>query len=178
MDRTMSGMNVSPRQSLESLVLSAQRGDPLAFEDLVKSTHLLLRKVALPLVPASAVEDVIQETYATAYQKLACLKSPPAFLTWLTRIALHICYDWRRRAENQRVDVGRKVSEGIAPEPLDVVSLRQALDTLNPADRNILILREYLELSYEEIGQILDLPSGSVKSRLFYARKRLKEVLV
>lgn len=172
----MARMTGTP-SSLDTLVVSAQRGDSAAFEELVRATHLLLRKVALPLVPASAVEDVMQETYTVAYQKLPCLKAPAAFRSWLTRIALHICYDWRRRTENQRVTGGYEGTEEAAPEPLDVLELRQALDTLNQADRNILILREYLEISYEEIGQILDLAEGSVKSRLFYARKRLREAL-
>ena len=73
---------------------------------------------------------------------------------------------------------GHDLPEGAqTSEPSDILALRQALDLLNSNDRNILILREYLEMSYGDISRILDLGEGSVKSRLFYARKRLKEIL-
>ena len=64
---------------------------------------------------------------------------------------------------------------GYFEEPVDVLVLRKALSKLKKKDRNILILREYLDASYDEIGDILDLPPGTVKSRLFYARKKLAE---
>ncbi len=158
-----------------ALVKQAQAGDAQAFEVLVERSHLRLRKVAISLVPAWAVEDVLQETYLTAYRKLACLREPDAFLSWLTRIALHNCHNWQR-SDSKLVRTSEDcLSEVVAPEALDVTELRQELATLSRNDRNILILREYLELSYEEIGEILDLSVGSVKSRLYYARKRFLE---
>lgn len=163
-------------EPLEILMTAAQKGDLHAFEAVVEQTHGGLRKVAITVVPTSQVEDVVQEAYLTAFQKLGCLRDPSAARAWLTRIVLNIAYDWARRSKHEPT-ARSEVPEAPAPEPLDLVILRDALNTLSRNDRNILILREYLEMSYDEIASVLELSEGSVKSRLFYARKRMREVL-
>ncbi len=162
---------------LDSYIRRAKQGDQSAFEELVNRTHLMLRKVALPLLPASAVDDVLQETYLLMYRKLHYLKRPEAFRSWLTRIALNVCYTWRRKLKPSE-ELEEESLPAVQPEePMDVVALRSALGQLKDKDRNIIILREYLEMSYEEIADALDLPEGTVRSRLFYARKKLKDLL-
>lgn len=164
-------------KELEAYVKEAQAGDHKAFEELVNRTHRLLRKVALPLLPASAVDDVLQETYILMYRKLHYLKRPEAFRAWITRIALNVCYNWRRKVAPVEELEPEAVAGAPDPEPLDVVAIRSALSELKDKDRNIIILREYLAMSYEEIAEALDLAEGTVRSRLFYARKKLKDLL-
>lgn len=158
-------------------VRRAQLGDQAAFEDLVNRSHRLLRKVALPLLPASCVEDVLQETYILMFRKLHYLQNPEAFLSWLTRIALNVCYNWQRRVRPTESLDSQELESQAQDEPLDVVAIRRTLSKLKEKDRNILILREYLDMSYEQIAEVLDLPEGTVRSRLFYARKKLKELI-
>ena len=171
----VASMNRSAEIDFEQLIRSAQEGNRSAFEELVAATHLMLRKLALPLVPSSVVEDVLQETYITMYKKIHYLKEPKAFRSWLSRIALNVCYDLLRKTPPSEPLSERPEQAGEFQEPVDVLSLRKALSKLKRKDRNILILREYLGASYEEIGDILDLAPGTVKSRLFYARKKLAE---
>ena len=90
-------MNRTVEIDFERLVVSAQQGDRPAFDELVAGTHLMLRKLALPLVPSSMVEDVLQESYITMFQKLHYLREPRAFRSWLSRIALNVCYELLRK---------------------------------------------------------------------------------
>ena len=168
-------MNRTVEIDFERLVVSAQQGDRPAFDELVAGTHLMLRKLALPLVPSSMVEDVLQESYITMFQKLHYLREPRAFRSWLSRIALNVCYELLRKPPPSEPLSEQPEQAGYFEEPVDVLVLRKALSKLKKKDRNILILREYLDASYDEIGDILDLPPGTVKSRLFYARKKLAE---
>lgn len=161
---------------LESLVKRAQRGDADALEEVISATFRLVRKLAAPLLPACAVDDAVQETYLIVVQKLHYLQNPAAFRSWLSRIALHVCYGWRRKSRPTE-----ELSEAHAVTDLaqsdQRLRLQSALNVLSKNDRDILILREYLGLSYEEIADVLVLPEGTVRSRLFNARKRLRELL-
>jgi RNA polymerase sigma-70 factor (ECF subfamily) len=171
----VTSLSSKSHSNLAAVVKAAQQGDRDSFEGLVERTHKMLRRLALPLLPASLVEDALQETYVLMFQKLHYLKDPSAFRSWLSRIALHACYDLLRKARPTE-SLSNQHEEAAQPdEPLDVVAIRSALAKLKKKDRNILILREYLDTSYDEIGEILDLAPGTVKSRLFYARKKMKE---
>ncbi len=162
---------------LEEYVRRAQAGDAMAMNELVATTYRLVRKIAAPLLPESAVDDAVQETYLLVIQKLHHLQHPGAFRGWLSRIALHVCYGQRRKArptEEIRDDFTVEDGAGRSQTRLD---LKAALEKLPQKDRDILILREYLGLSYDEMADALDLVEGTVRSRLFNARKKLKELL-
>ena len=158
---------------LADLVKAAQLGQQAAFDRMMDQTHLLVRKVAAPLVPPHAVDDMVQETYLTVLQKLHHLKTPAAFRGWLSRIALTTCYQWRRK-QKPTEQLGGQHEETASPQGSN---LKAALEALKQSDRDILILREYIGLSYEELADALHLTEGTVRSRLFYARKKLRELL-
>ena len=162
---------------LSTWVRRAQAGDSSAFETLVERTRGLVRKTAYPLLRDDQVEDVVQETYLIAYQKLHHLRDPQAFQGWLVRIALHVTYSVRKKtpllAEPDQ-HVSSPDSTLAATQRLD---LKSALSLLKEDDRNILILREMLQLSYDEISMALRLPVGTVRSRIHYGRKKLAELL-
>jgi RNA polymerase sigma-70 factor (ECF subfamily) len=158
---------------LAELVKAAQQGQQAAFDRMMDQTHLLVRKVANPLVPADVVDDMVQETYITVLQKLHHLKTPEAFRGWLSRIALTTCYQWRRK--RKPTEEFREHHEDIAPN--QGPDLKSALEALKQTDRDILILREYIGLTYEELADALNLTEGTVRSRLFYARKKLRVLL-
>lgn len=171
---------VSPPPSdelLEAYVQRAQSGDAGAMNELVATTYRLVRKLAAPLLPESTVDDAVQETYLLVIQKLHHLQHPAAFRGWLSRIALHVCYGMRRKARpTEEIKDNIAVQDGAAHSQTRL-DLKAALEALPQKDRDILILREYLGLSYEEMADALDLVEGTVRSRLFNARKKLKELL-
>jgi RNA polymerase sigma-70 factor (ECF subfamily) len=167
---------VLPDEILTAYVRQAQSGDRQATDELVKATYRMVRKIAAPLLPESAVDDAVQETYLLVIQKLHHLQRPEAFRGWLSRIALHVCYGWRRKARpTEPLQPDHAVAPGVTTS--GTLDLRAALETLPARDRDILILREYLGLSYEELADALSLADGTVRSRLFHARKKLKALL-
>lgn len=162
---------------LVAYVVRAQSGDGQAMDGLIKATYRLVRKIATPLLPPSAVDDAVQETYILVLQKLHHLQTPAAFRGWLSRIALHVCYGLRRKARPTESLSPEQATADVTASAPDRMDLRAALERMSQSDRDILILREYLGLSYEELADALDLADGTVRSRLFHARKKLKAML-
>ncbi len=163
--------------SLANLVRTAQAGDSGAFETLVERTRGLVRKTAFPLLRTDQVEDAVQETYLIVYQKLHHLRDPNAFQSWLVRIALHVTYALQKKTP-QLDDLDRDIATSDSTAAVSQrIDLKSALARLKEDDRNILILRELLQFSYEEISLALRLPVGTVRSRIHYGRKKLAELM-
>ena len=166
----------NPKTELNELVKMAQQEDRAAFEEVVRRTTGLARKTAYGLVRPHEVDDVVQEAYLTVYQKLHHLRDPKAFQAWLARIVLHACYALRKKAPI--VADPDDVSTPDTTEHLATrMDLRAALAELKEDDRNVLIMREFLKFSYEDIAYATRLPIGTVRSRLHYGRKKLKALL-
>ena len=159
------------------LVKKIQQGDQNAFEELVQNSERLARKIALSVVSAHQVDDVLQESYLLVYRKLILLKNPDSFPSWFGRLVLHVSYNQLRKQKSESElpaeQAGEDQTEGVVTQ----VAMRNALSQLEKKDRNILILREMLDFNYEEIARALRLKVGTVKSRLFKARKHLAERL-
>ena len=101
-----------------------------------------------------------------------------AFPAWLSRLVIHICYKaQRKKSEDEPLPEEGPQTADTTGRALATLALRQALERLHKDDREILILRELLALSYEEVAYAMILPVGTVKSRLNTARKRLRERL-
>lgn len=167
----------SRKDLLADLVSQVQDGDLVAFEEIVDQTESLVRKLAFPIVGPDYVEDVLQETYLSVFRHRDQLKNPRAFLGWLSRMALHACYDLRKRTQPTEslpaTISGPDTTTSVAAH----VTLVKALNQLTRADRDLLILRELIGMDYEELGYTLQIPVGTVKSRLFKAREHLRERL-
>ncbi len=166
----------TPRVELTELVKMAQQEDRSAFEEIVRRTTGLARKTAFGVVRPHQVDDVVQDAFLTVYQKLHHLRDPAAFQAWLARIVLHACYALRKKSPSiaEPEDVpAPDTTAGVAGK----LDLRAALDQLKEEDRNVLIMREFLKFSYEEIAYATRLPVGTVRSRLHYGRKKLKGIL-
>lgn len=165
-----------PQVPLAEWVKRAQQNDTSAFEELVRRTTGLARKTAFPLLRPHQVDDAVQEAFLVVYQKLHHLQKPEAFQAWLARIVIHVCYKLRKKtpltAEPEEVEVPDTTSSVAAR-----LDLREALNQLREEDRNVLILREFLKLSYEDVAYATRLPVGTVRSRLHYGRKKLKELM-
>ncbi|MFT7618684.1 MAG: RNA polymerase sigma-70 factor (ECF subfamily) [Planctomycetota bacterium] len=181
----------SPRAGDDrELVERAKLGDESAFRQLLASyTPRIFSLVSGMISDRSEVEDVLQEVFFKVYRKMDGFSWKSAFYTWVYRIALNTATDHLKKRRNKSAAsleelTGFDVPDS-APAPSAGLSgneLRQALASaiseLPEKYRNILVLREYEELAYEEIADVLDCSKGTVESRLFRARARLKEKMI
>lgn len=182
------------------LVQQSRGGDRDAFRTLVERYQRKVAALALGMLrnPEDAL-DVVQDTFAKAYQSLDRFKGDAAFYTWVYRIAVNLCIDVQRR-EAKMPQVGLELREGEDGAEQDLPAavahgadpedpfrrardaeiargIQQAVSELTPEHRAVILLREVEGLSYEEISRVLDCPKGTVMSRLHYARKQLQERL-
>lgn len=167
------------------------KGDANAFEHLVHAYEKTVYNLALrTLGSREDAEDVTQEAFLKAYRSLDSFRGDSKFSVWLYRIVSNLCLDLMRSrqrkptqsltVEDDDGEIGElEISdEHFSPEKLldrklTRESVQRGLAALPDDARQILLLRELQGMSYEEIGQTLDLEPGTVKSRIFRARKRL-----
>ncbi|HXR37678.1 MAG TPA: sigma-70 family RNA polymerase sigma factor [Terracidiphilus sp.] len=129
--------------------------------------------------PAHA-EELAQETFLAVLRAASRYQPTALFRTWLYAIAFKILRAHRRKAAFRATFLGapRELPEPAAPGSLDVeVMMRQAVARLDALDREVLLLREFEQLSYAEIASLLALPLNTVRSRLFRARLALHSLL-
>ncbi len=125
-------------------------------------------------------EDLAQETYLRAQQKLSQLRDAASARAWVSRIARNVCLDELRRRRWRRLFGGRADEVAAADTPASVVERRErmagvkrAIEKLPARLREVFVLRAYGSLSYQEIADALELPVGTVMSRLHRARAAL-----
>lgn len=177
----------------DQLVARVQKGDKRAFDLLVLKHQFKVHAIVSKYVKDyDEVNDVVQETFIKAYRALETFRSESAFYTWLYRIAVNTSKNYllarNRRPPSFDVDLGDAENAELSSQlqnldsPDNILS-RNELETVIdlaikglPADlRNALILREFEDLSYEQIADIMDCPVGTVRSRIFRAREALEE---
>ena len=172
------------------LIHDTLTGQSAAFGQLVRKYQDRLYHTLVHVVgsPEDAL-DIVQEAFVQAFLKLETFKRESAFYTWLYRIAFNMAASHRRRRKpTLSVEQARESSgsEPIDPElgPEDSVQrderreqVRKAIAGLNEEHRAVLVLREIDGCRYEEIAEILDVPIGTVRSRLHRARLQLREEL-
>ena len=116
--------------------------------------------------------DAVQEALTRAWQRRSSLRNPEKFKPWLMRILVNTCNDILRRQSRQTLLADEELLSQ-EDTPSDPLSVREAIECLKPEWRMVILLH-YLEgCSISEIAQMLQIPHGTVKSRLLYARKRL-----
>jgi RNA polymerase sigma-70 factor (ECF subfamily) len=165
-------------------------GDGAAFGQLVSKYQDRLYNSLVHVVGSTDLaHDAVQDAFVQAYLKLATFQRASGFYTWLYRIAFNMAASRRRRqkpvvsVDQVRDDSGQEpADQGAAPgERLEqqerVVQVQDALARLSEEHRAILVLREVDECAYEEIAEILDLPVGTIRSRLHRARMQLRDQL-
>ena len=173
----------------DECIARAQRGEVAAFSELVARYQDRIYRflVRLTRSPDDALE-LTQETFLSAYQALPRWRPEARFTTWLFRIARNQAFDWLRRHKRvEFVALGDEPDADVgfadpAPTPdvaLESVQrlrhLERALMRLPAEHREILLLREIEEMSYEDIAEVLDIRLGTVKSRIARARAGLLE---
>jgi RNA polymerase sigma-70 factor, ECF subfamily len=184
-------------ESDKLLVQRAQGGDAKAFDALVTRYRSRLFSMTYTLMQNQEdAWDLSQEAFLKAWKALPHFKGDSSFYTWLYRIAYNAVLDALRKRrmkfvgefDDNRVDhhpdPAAEAMPRAAPRPDAALvrselgaTIRAAIDQLSSDQRTVILLREIEGLSYEEIAQTLQCPLGSVMSRLFYARKKLQQIL-
>lgn len=171
----------------DNLVLLAQQGDRSAFGELVSRHYDRVIQVVYRLCgDAQVAQDATQEAFIRAWVKIDTFRPRTPFRSWVYRIAANAAYDILRRKPEEQLEENEGTlsmaenspgPEAAYIEKEQAAFLQGAVQALPEAARTVLVLREYGELSYEEIAAVLEIPVGTVMSRLNYARTRLREML-
>lgn len=166
------------------LVQEAKLGNDEAFNELIQQNKLKMYKVAKSILKdEDDVCDAIQNALLSAYQNLSKLENNQYFSTWIVRILINKCYDIAK--DNQKrysnvIDIDEyNTDEGVKTyDSYDSDSLvANVLDKIDEDLRTITVLYYYNDYSVTEISKMLDIPEGTVKSRLARARSKIYEIV-
>jgi len=168
------------------LVTQAQNGDRNAFSELVRlHAQGVLNVIYRMCGDVQLAEDAAQETFIRAWQNLSSYRPQTSLRNWLYRIAVNVGTDMLRKEKRilpdaiedlHLTDSGLEL-ESLVSQQERTALVQKAILSLPDASRAVLVLREYEGLSYQEISTTLDIPVGTVMSRLSYARNLLKAKL-
>lgn len=155
-------------------IRAAAAGDVDAFEGLVRDYQVVVwRYLRHFLGDADLAADVTQDTFVRVYRRIDTFRHQAKFSTWLLQIARNAGVDAVRRRDRQR-RLHDDVEPGPAPsDPATRIELAAAIDALDERWREPLLLVEVTGLTYREAAAVLDLPEGTVKSRVHTARQRV-----
>ena len=165
------------------LVEQARKGDREAFALLVHQVSGSLFAIAQRILRDQALaEDALQNALVLAWRQLPRLRDPDRFEAWCHRILVHACYDESSRTREWRASVRVLPVDG--PAAADDTRLVADRDELERAFRHVpvdqravFVLHHYLGLPLVEIAQLLEIPAGTARSRLFYATRALRELM-
>lgn len=182
------------RASDRTLILQCQKGDTIAFQQLYRRYQPRVRSTLYQLCGSEMLDDLLQEVFFRVWRGLPKLRQPAYFSTWLYRICWNVATDGRRQFAKRQLERELTLTEREdAPavdenlsRPQDTPDLMQlhyqdlvqrGLETLSLDHRVVLVLHDLEDLPQKEIGQILQIPTGTVKSRLYYARNAIRQYL-
>ena len=183
-----------------TLVKRVKTGDQRAFKLLVERYQRKIYAVALGMVKdKEEALDVSQEAFVKVYKYLDHFKGDSSFYTWLYRITVNICIDALRKKQalrGEQVELDEAVQMDTSEANIGALGSRlgtnpqksalrkelaekiqQALETVPEKHRAILLLREVEGMSYEDLSRTLEIPKGTVMSRLFHARTKVQKIL-
>jgi len=183
-----------------TLVKRVKTGDQRAFKLLVERYQRKIYAVALGMVKdKEEALDISQEAFVKVYKYLDHFKGDSSFYTWLYRITVNICIDALRKKQalrGEQVELDEAVKMDTAEANIGALGSRlgtnpqksalrkelaekiqQALETVPEKHRAILLLREVEGMSYEDLSRTLQIPKGTVMSRLFHARTKVQKIL-
>ena len=171
-------MTAHPMSSDEALMLEFQKGSTEAFTELFhRYAQRLYGFFRRRLDHPTRAEELTQDVFVAVLKGATRYEPRALFRTYLYSIAVRMLTAERRKASREAREAAN------APEPAQAAQsetsawVRDAVERLETTEREILMLREYEELSYEEIAQVLAIPVNTVRSRLFRARMALREIL-
>ena len=176
------------------LVEAFRKGDEKAFEEIVRRYQRQVANIIyLTLGSRDEVDDLSQEVFIRVYRSLGRFQFDASLYSWIYRIAVNLCIDEVRRKRirravslefftERRLEAEKRVKERAlaSDDVLDDEKKKTvvaALQKLSPVHRTVILLREYEDMSYEEIAKTLHISTQAVKSRIFRAREELRKLL-
>jgi RNA polymerase sigma-70 factor, ECF subfamily len=180
----------------QPLVVRVQAGDKEAFRELYERYNRRVYAIAFGVVKNQQdALDIVQDAFIKVHKHINTFQGTSSFYTWLYRIVMNLAIDHVRKVRRV-VDFDERIAvrndegnEPVAPSVEDAnpgktiirkeltKKINQALDELPEYHKTVILLREVEGLSYEEMAQILEVPKGTVMSRLFHARRKMQESL-
>jgi len=178
-----------------TLVTQCQKGDKKAFELLVKKYQRRVFNLIYRITQDyDLVETLAQEVFLKAFRAINSFKGDSQFYTWLYRITVNTCLSQvKREVPEESLDTTMEADSRLYADDRSrfhqsnpeqdyikkefLIHLVETLQGLPEDLRMAIVLREFMELNYEEISDVLEIPLGTVRSRIFRARERLKESL-
>jgi RNA polymerase sigma-70 factor, ECF subfamily len=176
----------------EELVEAFQRGDTSVFDLLVERWDRKIQGAIYRVMgPSEDARDLCQEAFLKAYRGLGTFKKDARFSSWLYQIALNVCRDRLRRRRGRQLvsfddmdEASQAASTPSVPTPLQLAEandlsfrVARAVAELPPDQREVIVLKEYQDLTFAEIADVLDLPLSTVKTRLYRGLVQLRERL-
>ncbi len=176
------------------LLERAIQGDVDSFEQLIKTYNRYVYNIAFRMMGNEEdAKDMSQEALIKAYKNIKRFKMESSFSTWLYRIVINTCKDELRRRKETLVSLDETYENGdhlkhdISDETNDPIiiyeklelksSIEDALNKLSEDNKSVVVLKDIMGYTYDEIGEILQIPIGTVRSRLSRSRSALKEIL-
>lgn len=175
-------------EELAELIRQAMAGDKVSFGKLVFRYKQHIVNIAFGIIgnPHDA-EEIAQEAFLKAYLSINKLTSATAFYRWLVRITINLSIDKKKVNARQItgpieemsvfLDNAQHMPEAIVEQKENQQLILNGLEQLTVEQRTVIVLRELQGFSYDEIAEILDIPLGTVKSRMNTARMHLREIL-
>lgn len=167
-----------------ALVQHCLRGAPQSFRQLYRRHQPRVRSILYQLCDASALDDLVQEVFLRAWKGLPKFRQTAQFSTWLYRIAWNVASDQRQAAAQRRTRLQLLTHQ--APTQHDAPDMMQlhyqdlvqrGLNHLSFNHRTVLVLHDLEEIPQKEVADVLGIPVGTVKSRLFHARAAMRQFL-
>ena len=178
----------------KNLVEKSAEGDIDAFETLIQSHQKKVYNIALRMTknPEDA-QELSQDAFVRAFIAIKKFRGDSSFATWLYRITMNVCTDFlRKRNKASVISIEQSVYESQQtmqladnePGPDEISEknqlkklVKEAMDLLPPEHREVLILRDLLDMTYKDIANTLSINEGTIKSRINRARENLKKVI-
>lgn len=164
----------------EALVMAVARGDGHALETLCRRWERPLHRLIWRQTGGRDVDDLYQESWLRVVRAADRFDPSRRFSTWLFRIAINLCRDWRRRSPPEPVDPAVAEARGESADPAATVGTaldaERLLAALPEAQREVVVLRYYHDCTEDDVAAILGVPVGTVKSRFHTAMTRMKRM--
>jgi RNA polymerase sigma-70 factor, ECF subfamily len=161
----------------EELAVRLAAGDDGALAELLRRYERRLSRFLYRQTAGRDVEDLYQETWLRVVRHAERFDGRRRFSTWLFQIAVNLCRDWRRRPPPEAVELADQPVGSHAERSQAGIDARRLLAELPEEQREVLILRYYHDLRESDVAAILGVPTGTVKSRMHNALRRLSDIV-
>lgn len=163
--------------NIEKLVKKATKGNKDAFVELMKIYERDMYNLTRYMLGNNeATYDVVQDTILTVYEKISTLKNPSSFKSWLLKIVVNKSKSELSK-QNKIIYLENNIEVPIIDKELEKIELMSLVSDLPDDFKSVIILFYFNDLSYKEISEILDIPEGTVKSRLFRGKEILHKII-